>query len=177
MADVNGCLSMLYESILSRDIIARHRLRSPAQFSRVARVVMERYAQEVSFRNLVQQLEITNVRTVQNYIDYMERAYLVQSLKRYSTKRAERTKIGKVYVIDPGFITHFTGVAESGESRGHRLENIVYLQLRTLRKALNCTVLVLVTDHENGEEKRGDLTVRIVDAPSWLMEMKSVSKG
>ena len=231
MADVNGYLSMLYESILSRDIIGRHRLRSPAQFSRVARVVMESYAQEVSFRNLARQLEITNVRTVQNYIDYMERAYLVQSLKRYSTKRAERTKIGKVYAIDPGFITHFTGVAESDESRGRRLENIVYLQLRTLRKALdseiyyyqdgrheidfaivhlgkvvqliqvsysvesaktrerelsalfdvggklNCKELILITDHENGEEKRGDLAVRIVDAPSWLMEKKSVPKG
>ena len=41
---------------------------------------------------------------------------------------------------------------------------------------LNCTDLVLITDHENGDEKRGDLTVRIVDAPSWLTEMKSVSK-
>ena len=38
-------------------------------------------------------------------------------------------------------------------------------------RKLNCTDLVLITDHENGEERRGDLTVRIVDAPSWLMEM------
>lgn len=29
----------------------------------------------------------------------MERAYLVQSLKRYSTKRTERTKIGKVHLV------------------------------------------------------------------------------
>ena len=42
---------------------------------------------------------------------------------------------------------------------------------------LNCTNLVLITDHENGEEKRGDLSARIVDAPSWLTEMKSVPKG
>lgn len=35
---------------------------------------------------------------------------------------------------------------------------------------LNCTDLLLITDHENGEEKRGDLTVRIVDIVNWLLE-------
>lgn len=35
---------------------------------------------------------------------------------------------------------------------------------------LNCTDLLLITDHENGEEKRGDLTVRIVDIVTWLLE-------
>jgi len=224
MADVNGYLSMLYESILSRDIIRRHHLRSPVQFCRVARVVMESYAQEISYRNLARQLEITNIRTVQNYVDYLERAYLVQTLRRYSTKRAERTRLGKVYAIDPGFITHFTGVAESDESRGRRLENIVFLQLKAKRRALDseiyyyqderhevdfalvhqgritqliqvsyalenpktrerelsalfeigaklgCPNLLLVTDHDSGEDTRDGRKVRIVDAPTWLME-------
>jgi len=225
LTDVNGYLSMLYESILSRDIIRRHHLRSPVQFGRVAHVVMESYAQEISYRNLARQLEFTNLRTLQNYIGYLEHAYLVQSLKRYSTKRAERTKIGKVYAIDPGFITHFTGVAESDESRGRRLENIVFLQLKAKRKAfdseiyyyqdgrhevdfalvhlgkvtrliqvayeiespktrerelgalfdvgrnLGCDDLLLVTDHETGTETRDGMTVRIVDAPTWLLEV------
>ena len=34
----------------------------------------------------------------------------------------------------------------------------------------NCTDLLLITDHENGEEKRGDLMVRIVDIVTWLLE-------
>lgn len=34
----------------------------------------------------------------------------------------------------------------------------------------NCTDLLLITDHENGEEKRGDLTVRIVDIVTWPLE-------
>ena len=37
-------------------------------------------------------------------------------------------------------------------------------------QALNCPDLVLVTDHENGEEVRGGLRVRIADAPTWLLE-------
>ena len=35
---------------------------------------------------------------------------------------------------------------------------------------LNCTDLLLITDHENGEEKRGDLMVRIVDIVTWMLE-------
>ena len=37
-------------------------------------------------------------------------------------------------------------------------------------QTLNCPDLLLVTDHENGEETRGGLCVRIVDAPTWLLE-------
>ena len=37
-------------------------------------------------------------------------------------------------------------------------------------KTLNCPDLVLVTDRESGEETRGGLRVRIVDAPTWLLE-------
>lgn len=225
MQDVNGYLSMLYTSILSRDIVERHHLRSPAQFNRVARVVMESFAQEVSYRNLSRQLEISNVRTLQNYIDYMERSYLIQKLNKYSTKRPLRTQLGKVYASDPGFITHFTGIADGDESKGRRLENIVYLQLRSRRSMLDselyyyqdgrheidfvlmhlgkitqliqvaysidgqktrerelsalfevgknfgCQDLLLVTDHETGTVTRDNQTVRIVEAPTWLLEM------
>ena len=37
-------------------------------------------------------------------------------------------------------------------------------------RELNCPDLVLVTDRESGEETRGGLRVRIVDAPAWLLE-------
>ena len=37
-------------------------------------------------------------------------------------------------------------------------------------KKLNCKDLLLVTDHENGEEKQDGMTVRIVDVTTWLLE-------
>ena len=36
---------------------------------------------------------------------------------------------------------------------------------------LNCADLLLITDYENGEEKRGERTVRIVDIVTWLLEV------
>ncbi len=35
---------------------------------------------------------------------------------------------------------------------------------------LGCKDLWLVTDHENGEETQGGLTVKIVDVVTWLLE-------
>ena len=159
-----------------------------------------------------------------SFANYLESAYLIQTVNRFSFKTAERLKLGKVYAVDPGFISNATGVHEDADNLGRRLENIVFLQLRSLREKLdyeiyyyrdqshevdfvlrqfgkvkrliqvcfdvssektrrrelsalfevgrkiNCKDLLMVTDHENGEETRDGMTVRIVDIATWLLE-------
>ena len=224
MSDVRGYIHTLYDAILYRDILRRYRIRSIKTFTDVARLLMESFAQEVSYRNIANRIGVSNIRTIQNYIGYMEGAYLIQTVNRYSTHAHERLQIGKVYATDPGYITHFTGLSESDEARGRRLENIVFIKLRALRewlgyeiyyyrdqshevdfvlrqsgmpkrliqvsysidnektrdrelsalfevgRKLKCEELLLVTDHESGEEKRYGLTARIVDVTTWLLE-------
>ena len=224
MADVRGYIHTLYDAILYRDILRRYKIRNIKTFTDVARLLMEGFAQEVSYRNIANRLGVTNIRTIQNYIGYLEGAYLIQTLNRYSTHAHERLQIGKVYATDPGYITHFTGISEGDEAKGRRLENIVFIQLRALRewldyeiyyyrdqsheidfvlrrsgspirlvqvsyslanektrsrelsalfevgRKLKCEDLVLITDHENGEETRYGMTARIVDVTAWLLE-------
>jgi len=192
---------------------------------------MESFAQEVSYRNIANRIGVTNIRTIQNYIGYMEGAYLIQTINRYSTHAHERLQIGKVYATDPGYITHFTGISESDEAKGRRLENVVFIKLRALRewlgyeiyyyrdqshevdfvlrqsgmpkrliqvsysidnektrarelsalfevgRKLKCEEMLLVTDHESGEEKRYGLTARIVDVTTWLLEAQDEAPG
>lgn len=224
MADARGYSHTLYDAILFRDILRRYNIRSIKTFTDAARLLMESFAQEISYQNIANRMGVKNIRTIQNYIGYMEGAYLIQTVNRYSTHIHERLQIGKVYATDPGYITHFTGISEGDESRGRRLENIVFIQLRALRewldyeiyyyrdqshevdfvlrrfgvpirliqvsysldnektrrrelsalfavgKKLNCKDLLLVTDHENGEEVQGDMKMRIVDVTTWLLE-------
>ena len=224
MIDARGYLRDIYNAILYHDILKRHNLRSPRTLGDVARLLMESYALEVSYANIASRLGIKSVHTVQAYAGYLEASYLIQTVNRFSFKTAERLKLGKVYCIDPGFISYASGVLEGAENRGRRLENIVFLQLRALRekldyeiyyyrdqshevdfvlrhfgkvkrlvqvcfefatektrvrelsalfevgRKLNCKDLLLVTDHENGEKKRDDMTVRIVDIVTWLLE-------
>ena len=224
MLDSRGYLRDIYDAILYRDILKRHNLRNPRTLGDIARLLMESYALEVSYANIANRLGIKSVHTVQTYAHYLEAAYLIQTVNRFSFKTAERLKLGKVYAVDPGFISNATGVHEGSDNLGRRLENIVFLQLRSLRmkldyaiyyyrdqshevdfllrqygkvkrliqvcfdigmektrrrelaalfevgRKLNCKDLLLVTDHENGEETRDGMTVRIVDVTTWLLE-------
>lgn len=134
LQDPRGYLRSLFDSILFRDIFRRHNLRNPKMFSDVAKLVMESYGREISPSRIASRLGIRSSHTVDNYIRYMESAYLVQSVGRFSRKTAERLRTGKVYSIDLGFASYFTGVSEWDESRGRRLENAVFLALRAARE-------------------------------------------
>ena len=127
----------IYNAILFRDILKRHKLRNPQTLSDISRVLMESYALEVSYAKIANRLGIKSVHTVQTYAGYLESAYLIQTVNRFSFKTAERLKLGKVYCIDPGFISYASGVLEGAENRGRRLENLVFLQLRSLREKLD----------------------------------------
>ncbi|MBQ3342158.1 MAG: ATP-binding protein [Kiritimatiellae bacterium] len=137
MIDARGYLRDIYNAILFRDILKRHKLRNPQTLSDISRVLMESYALEVSYANIANRLGIKSVHTVQTYANYLEAAYLIQTVNRFSFKTAERLKLGKVYCIDPGFVSYASGVLEGAENRGRRLENIVFLQLRSLREKLD----------------------------------------
>ena len=137
MIDARGYLRDIYNAILFRDILRRHKLRNPQMLSDVSRLLMESYSLEVSYANIANRLGIKSVHTVQTYAGYLESAYLIQTVNRFSFKTAERLKLGKVYCIDPGFISYASGVLEGAENRGRRLENIVFLQLRSLREKLD----------------------------------------
>ena len=224
MLDSRRYLRDICDAILYRDILKRHNLRNPRILGDVARLLMESYALEVSYANVADRLGIKSVHTVQTYANHLEAAYLIQTVNRFSFKTAERLKLGKVYTVDPGFISNATGVHEGSDDLGRRLENIVFLQLRSLRekldyeiyyyrdqshevdfvlrqygkvkrliqvsfdiaakktrdremsalfevgRKLNCKDLLLITDHENGEEAHNGTRLRIVDVTTWLLE-------
>ena len=137
MLDSRGYLRGIFDAILYRDILKRHNLRNPRALGDVARLLMESYALEVSYANVANRLGVKSVHTVQTYARYLESAYLIQTVNRFSFKTAERLKLGKVYAVDPGFISNATGVHEGADNLGRRLENIVFLQLRSLREKLD----------------------------------------
>ena len=220
--DVRRYVETLYHSILLRDVLQRHRLRDTKRFMDTAYVIMNNFATEFSCNRIAGQLGIKNAVTVQTYIHYLNESYLIRTVQMYGSRAYERTRIGKVYVIDPGIISYFSGFSNIGDGYGRRLENIVFLQLYRMRREtdaevfyykdnhhevdfllrrytqvwkliqvsydisnektrkrelsalfsagakLGCKDLLLVTDHENGEETQDGMTVKIVDVVTWL---------
>ena len=134
MPDQRGYVSALYNSILSKDILGRRRVRNAQRFVDAAYVLMQQFAREVSYDALARKAGVASAHTMQTYVGYLVESYLVSLVRRYSTKPAERIRNEKLYVTDPAFISYFTGILGSDEELGWRLENIVYLELLRRRE-------------------------------------------
>ena len=129
LSDQRGYVSALYNSILSRDILGRRKVRNAQRFIDAVYVLMQQFSREVSYDALARKAGVSSAHTMQTYMGYLVESYLVSLVRRYSTKPAERIRNEKLYVADPAFISYFTGVLGSDEELGWRLENIVYLEL------------------------------------------------
>ena len=129
LSDQRGYVSALYNSILSKDILGRRKVRNAQRFIDAAYVLMQQFSREVSYDALAQKAGVSSAHTMQTYTGYLVESYLVSLVRRYSTKPVERIRNEKLYVADPAFISYFTGVLGSEEELGWRLENIVYLEL------------------------------------------------
>lgn len=137
VTDTKTYFKLLYDSILFRDILRRHKVRNPKLLMDVAYVMMSNFAGEVSALKLARQFGVKGVHTVQNYIRYLEEGYMIETISLYGRKAWERTRIGKSYAVDVGFANYFTGVLAGDEKFGRCLENIVFLQLRNRRSDLD----------------------------------------
>lgn len=140
MPDPRGYVSALYNSILSKDILGRHKVRNAQRFIDAAYVIMQQFAREISHDALAEKAGVSSAHTMQTYVSYLEESYLVSRVRKYATKPAERIRNDKLYVADPALISYFTGVLGSEEELGWRLENIVYLELLRRRQEMDAEI-------------------------------------
>ena len=104
---------------------------------------MSNHGCEISALNLSNQLAAASVTTVQNYLRFIEESRLIDLVPRFGRKAWEKTRLGKVYGADAGLLSYFSGAAVSEEGLGRRLENMVYLQLRSMRDEQDFSVSYL----------------------------------
>ncbi|MBR0327371.1 MAG: ATP-binding protein, partial [Clostridia bacterium] len=66
--------------------------------------------------------------TVSNYLDMLEKAYIIYPVKRYDIKGKEQLKnLSKYYAVDTGIRNMLLGYSDT--DLGHILETVVYLEL------------------------------------------------
>ncbi|MEK7173992.1 MAG: DUF4143 domain-containing protein, partial [Patescibacteria group bacterium] len=79
-------------------------------------------------RKLLDALNLKSATTVEKYIDYLEEAYLIFSLLRYSPKSLQRIKSPrKVYAVDNGFVS--AKAIQHSPDKGKLMENLVFTEL------------------------------------------------
>jgi predicted AAA+ superfamily ATPase len=122
-------LQQLLDDIILRDIAQRYQVRDVQSLRKLAVYLISNIGKPVSANNLASTLQLSAVSTMLEYFAYLEDAYIVQFLSRFSySQHVEMRNPKKVYAIDMGLFTH-NSVTFSDEA-GRRLENTVFLHYR-----------------------------------------------
>lgn len=121
-------LSSLFDSILSKDIIRRYKVRNSEDLYSLAELLLSNYASDVTYMGLTEIVGMRSENTVKKYVSYLQTAYLFYMLPRFDHKLKVMQKAPhKVYAVDNGLIT--AKGYENSPNNGRRLENQVFLEL------------------------------------------------
>lgn len=118
----------LLDAIINKDICRRYNIRFKKTLQQVANGLLDRFCQEVSYDAIQRDYQIKAIHTAKNYVSYIEKAYLVRLVPRYSFKSIERQSYRKVYAIDTAFVTNHNDALQT-DNWGWRLENAVAVEL------------------------------------------------
>ncbi len=129
---VEAILSGLFDSIFTRDIVLRGKIKDEGAFYKVAKFVFENIGNNISANKIKNTLSSNGHKissdTVDNYLKLMCDAHMLYQCERYDIRGKERLKTnGKYYVVDTGLRNRLIGYKQS--NLGHIIENIVYLEL------------------------------------------------
>jgi len=120
-------VSVLFNSIIDRDIIQRFKVRNKQALKDIALYSVSNFGREFSYKKIEKLFGITSDITIKNYITYLEQAYLVIGLNKFSFKSRERIRNRKFYMVDTAFPSALNSL--TGEDLGWKLENLVLLEL------------------------------------------------
>lgn len=117
---------LLY-AIIRRDITQRFGVRYPETLERLATWLMDNFAQEYNAKNLAPVFGVSD-HTIDSYCHYLQEAFLLFAVHKFSYKSSERIRGAKLYVVDTAFISNRPH-SFSLQNMGWRLENVVFVEL------------------------------------------------
>lgn len=137
-------LETLFDALLLKDVVKRYNVRFSQKIYDLASYLIANFASEYSFTRLKNVLEFRSTNTVQNYLKYLEEAYLVFSLNRFSFKAKAQIKAPKkIYLVDNGFI--LAKSFQFSANIGKLMENLVLVELLRRGNKLNMGVFYYKT--------------------------------
>lgn len=128
-------LSTLFNDILTRDIVTRYGIKDFKSLHRLASYLFSNIGNRVTATKLKQPLSIGATSTVLSWFSFLEMSYLLFFLPVFShSARAQLINPRKIYAIDTGLADAISTTMT--EDAGRKLENLVFLSLRSRYKDL-----------------------------------------
>ncbi|MCF8366516.1 MAG: ATP-binding protein [Bacteroidales bacterium] len=100
----NEYLQVLFDSILFKDIVKRHRIRQPEMLENMAVWLISNITAEFSMNSLSKQIDISSVHTIKRYLNYLHESFVFFTINGFSYKTGKQLQSNqKVYCFDNGF--------------------------------------------------------------------------
>lgn len=137
---INDMLEGIYSTVILKDVLDRNKITDQALLKKIVRFLADNIGSIVSPNSIGNILANEgNIdegkgrrnpasRTVENYIDMLQNAFIFYGIRRYDIKGKQHLKtLGKYYIVDLGIRNMLLGYRDA--DRGHVLENVVYFEL------------------------------------------------
>lgn len=121
-------LSTLFDSIIWKDVVKRHKVRNVTDLNNVAVYLLSNFTNPVSYNNVAEDLGLGSVNTVKKFMDYLHEPFLFHYLPRYNNKlKLMKRAPQKVYIVDNGFVASKS--FNLSDNLGRLLENQLFVEL------------------------------------------------
>lgn len=125
-------MANLLDDILMRDLIRLYPIKRAAVLKDLLRLIASSVGSRISFNKLSNVLGLA-VDTVKDYLYYLDSAFIVSSMDKWTMSNTERIYAQKkIYFWDTGIKTLLTGTSDIGM----KAENAVYMEMQ--RKKVSC---------------------------------------
>ena len=129
IADANKYALSLLNAIVLKDICQRYKVRYKTTLRQMANGLLDRFCQEISLRDVAADYDINSLHTAKAYLSYLQSAYLLNIVTKFSFRSVERKQARKCYATDVAFISGHDDTLQT-ENLGWRLENVIAIELR-----------------------------------------------
>lgn len=128
-------LQELFNDIIMRDIVVRHKLRSPKTIKDMALYLVTNVGTEFSYNKLAKTFNLGSTNSAVAFVSYLEDSYLLFTVSKfdYSLKK-QAVNAKKAYSVDNG-LSSVNSVSFSS-NKGRMLENHVFLDLKRAEKEI-----------------------------------------
>jgi uncharacterized protein len=134
-------IASIFDTVVLKDVVAKNEIRNIRLLESIIDFVLENIGSTFSAKSIADYLKSqklsVGVETIQNYLAYLEAAYIVQKVPRYDLKGKRILEIYEKYYLNDLGIRHARlGLREDDIS--DYLENLVYYEL--IRRGYKVTI-------------------------------------
>ena len=125
-------LSDLDDTIVINDLINRYKIQKESLFKNLVNYILRSNSRIISAKSIHNYIKGKNencsINTIIKYLSYLEEAYIIESVKQYSTKtKSELAYYSKIYDADVAL--NSIRCMDNRYDLTHNLENIIYNEL------------------------------------------------